>query len=562
MSKVSTEKGFADSQGWKQFVESKFGGNEQAAMQAATNVAAFQLGKHTGEVDRTVAGTGKDATGAGGAVGTAGGSNNLMSLASDNVRRAIAEQNVGNDIKNNPALYNKDGLTELGYAAQMANIAGANQQGFVNSNAAYGAVQKSSIVDGNGQTIMTTEKGQTTSPKEMRALAAELRANGGDNFKYTAKQIEKHAAEGKGFDFVMNRDKNGNITGFNATGGASATLKDKAIEETGRLRSHVMKKVDDQRDEKKRGSDTIAGDRVLKDDSNVTRSGTSSLKDDSHVTKSGTSSMKDDSHVTKSGKSSMRDNSHVTKAGTSTLTDNTDRTLDGTSHRSDNLRSSVSGESEEIHTGSTRVHMGTVVDGATSSAVGAIADKVGIDRKTAEGAVGVGLNVASDVMPIAGAMRSSGARGRLEEGKEALEKAKGLPQKAWDKVSGANKPARVDEAGRTVTRGGEIINPSSASGAPTSAPAANSGPQNADITGMTTPRPDYTSNGGLGPLPKGGHSGGGSLQNAGSLDGMAPSRSVQNSNGGIGPLPGGSRPGGAPKSGGGAPKAVRPPKTM
>jgi len=236
VAQVATEKNFADSAGYRQFVSEKFGGNEAAAIQAITDVAAFQVAKHAGEVGQTMAGTGQSAVGVGGDLGKTGGDNNLMSMASDNVRRAIAEQNVPEDIKKDPALYQNGHITEAGYAAQMGNIAGANQQSFVKADTAYGPVDKRDVVDRSGNKIMGQEKGSVHNAKEMHALAKELRANG---FTHAAKELDSMAENGKGFDFQISRDGQNNITGFSALGGATAQLNDKATEDRGRLNQYT-----------------------------------------------------------------------------------------------------------------------------------------------------------------------------------------------------------------------------------------------------------------------------------------------------------------------------------
>ena len=72
-----------------------------------------------------------------------------------------------------------------------------------------------------GNTVMEQEKGSVHNAQQMEALARELDSQG---FTHTAKGIRAMEKQGKGFDFVMTRDGEGNITGFQATGGAKSKL--------------------------------------------------------------------------------------------------------------------------------------------------------------------------------------------------------------------------------------------------------------------------------------------------------------------------------------------------
>ncbi|WP_224962466.1 conjugal transfer protein TraG N-terminal domain-containing protein [Geomonas subterranea] len=506
MSKVMGEKGFADSQGWKSFVKDKFAGNESGAIQAATNVAAFQYGKHAGEVDQTMAGSGKGAVGAGVGVGATTGNSNLLSMASDSVRRAIADQYASDKIKNDPNLYKDGHVTDAGYAAFMKSIAGANQASFVDGNGA----KKSVALDDNGNATMVST----------------LRDN-------------------------TNRDLSG-----------TSSVKDdthKTLSGTSSVKDNSHKTLSGTSSVKDNSHRDLSGTSSVKDNTHKTLSGTSSVNDNSHRDLSGSSSVKDDTHRTLSGTSSVKDNTHKDLRGTSRHTDNSDVTLDGTSHRTDNLTSSVSGNTEEIHAGSTRIHGGTVVDGATTAAVGSIGEKVGLDRKNVEAGVGTVLNIASDVLPLAGAVQGK-LSGRVEEGKEVIDKAKKGVEYAKGKLSGRDKPVRVDEAGRTITRDGSAHAPAGG-GAP--APSAGGGHGNlGNLTNSSSaPAPASSGYGTFGsgaahaPRPAArpaGNANLGGMQNGGP--------SVAN-NGGYGKVGTGAAK--APKpGGGGAPKAVRPAKIM
>ena len=599
MTKVVTQKGFMDSQGWKDVVNKRFGGDESKALQAGTDVAAYQLSKHMGEVEGMKDGSGKDAPGVGWDQGLTTAHNNLMSLASDNVRRAIANESAGNDIKNNPALYNKGGLTEAGkqkqaeqaerqkqeraalgerlggsqvtaedksklmsavdakqaaeqkalgeklkndpsmyrngklteagkqkqaeqvkqhkqeraalgerlggsqvtaedksklmsavdakqaaeqkelgeklkndptmyrqggltgegYSAQMGNIAGANQQGYVDTNAAYGPVQKSSIVDRNGQFIMTSEKGSVSGKDRMGALAQELRQAG---FKHTAKEIDKMAKEGKAFDFALSRDKDGRITGFNATGGASATLRDKAVEETGRLRDHtdldkstVGRQEWSGKSKVQEDTDKKLVDRGLRETiGNHSKHGDrfENFSEKKIATPDGMETgyyykAKNGTEFLVSGQKDGLLHHKVQKDGKAVdimMDPRTGAVL---------LEKGESGKKEVIFANRSEYQGGTAVSGSVNTALSnKIADYTGWDEKTVQLAIGTAQDVGNSIMPVANA--GSGARAntrserRHKEGEERRETDKRERAEQREQDKGERALQRAEEIAR------------------------------------------------------------------------------------------------------------------
>lgn len=600
MAKVSTEKGFADSQGWKDFVQEKFHGNEQAALQAATNVAAFQLGKHTGEVEQTMAGTGLTATGSGGASGKVTGDNNLYGIASDSVRRGIAEDNAGEKIKSDPRLYNKEGfteagkgklaeqtetqkaekaaqlaqekarldgtglnhndkakalhkkeaeidakqtaersalenklkadptmhqkagLTEEGYKAFMGQIAGANQQSFTDREKAYGATDKKVQTDGNGNVVRTDEKGAVHDKKAMHALAKELRAGG---LKHAAKELDAMAAKGKGFNFELSRDKTGHITNFNASGGATATLNDKARQDIGRLNEYTNlnkstvgsqqwsgkskvqeltdKKVIDQGLRETIGNRSDKGDRLANfTEKKVATVGGGMETGYYYKAKNGTEFLV-------SGQQDGLLHQKIQKDGKAV-----DIMVDPRSGAV-LLEKGESGKKEVIYANRSEYQGGTGVTGAFNSAVSSkVASVTGWDEKTVQMAVGTIEDVTNSVLPAASAV--SGARashkaakveaaktggpdpGLRATAKRAAHKIAEIPGKVADRIN----PSRVQQRAQQQNAGMGPLGTSG--GAPAASPAAHvATPANTprpNMSGINNSAPSVSNNGGYGNL--------------------------------------------------------------
>jgi hypothetical protein len=71
------------------------------------------------------------------------------------------------------------------------------------------------------------------------------------------------------------------------------------------------------------------------------------------------------------------------------------------------LERTEGGKKETMYLDRTEIEQGTHVTGAANSAVGTIASKFGVDKKTAEGVTGYLQNIWADVVPIAGELASS-----------------------------------------------------------------------------------------------------------------------------------------------------------
>ena len=422
----------------------------------------------------------------------------VMSESAKGEMKALEAKQAGetskleSDLKKDPASYQKAGMTEAERFAQQANIARANPDAIVNNKEAYGPVKESNIMG-----VMKLQEGAVSNKGQMYALADKVGATKG--YENTANEIRKMAnAPGgpRGFGFQMASDKDGHLTGFTAVGGGTATLNDKAAEDrTNRMVSGTSSVVDNTHKTASGTSSvvdnthkTASGTSSVVDDSHKTASGTSSVVDDSHKTASGTSSVVDDSHKTASGTSSVVDNTHKTASGTSSVVDDSHTTTDGTSHTTNNLTSVQAGDRDVLYAGSSEIHTGTKVDGATSAALGQMGEAVGLDKKTVETFAATALNVASDVLPIANA--ASGARATDGAAREAaqkagtdapgpkatLDRAAGWVKRKLDPVSG------TDEAGRPMTRSGEVLDSPSVTtpkgGAPASASAQPVGASN------------------------------------------------------------------------------------
>ena len=418
ISQLASQNNNKDVNAFNKTVADKFGGNRGAAIQSMVDSSAIEMAKKSSQADQLMAATGQGPVATGVALGKPAANSELMGMASDNVRRAVADQNASPEMKQDPAMWQNGSLTEAGYLAQMGNIAGSNQQSFTSASNGYGQVTKSQVMDKDGNKIMSQEKGSVGGKKEMHALADELRKQKG--FENTAKEIDKMAdAKGgpKGFDFQMSRDKGDRITGFDAKGGGTATLNDKVAEDrTNRTASGTSSKRDDT-------DVTLSGKSSKRDDTDVTLSGKSSKRDDTDVTLSGKSSKRDDTDVTLSGKSSKRDDTDVTLSGKSSKRDDTDVTLSGKSSKRDDTTFSQSGDRDVLFAGRTEINAGTVVDGAANTAIGAIGESVGLDRKNVEMTVGTVQNLYKDIVPIA----QTASAARTSIGKETAAKSKVTP---------------------------------------------------------------------------------------------------------------------------------------
>ncbi|TSK09129.1 MAG: hypothetical protein FPO08_07500 [Geobacter sp.] len=409
-------------------------------------------------------------------------------------KQAVERQGLKEKLEHDPQMHQKAGLTEAGYAAFMNQIAGTNQQGF-SDKTAYGNVDKRVLKDGQGNTIMTQEKGAVGGvhdKKEMGALAKELKAAG---FKNTAQEIESMAAQGKGFNFDMTRDKSGHITGFTATGGATASLNDKAREDMGRLKEYTnldkstvgsiswkgKSKIEEDTDKKlidkglreTIGNRSSRGDRL--DHFDQKQVATPSGMENGYYYKA-----KNGTEFLVSGQKDGLLHQKMQKDGKAVdimIDPRTGAVL---------LEKGESGKKEVIFADRTEYQGGSAVTGSFNSAVSkAVSKATGWDEKSVQLGVGTFEDLTSSVLPLANAgSGGAGVKGRLNETKDVLQKGKATGQKVLDKMTRANKSIRVDEAGRVVTRKGTGSAPApAAGGAP--APSAGGVPRG-DIGGGLT----------------------------------------------------------------------------
>jgi len=201
MSQAGNEKNFADSQGWKDLVQNKFGGNNGAAMQAMADVASVGLASNTEKVAHEKAATGKDNVALGNAQGVATGDAELYSMASNNVQRALANGNIPEAWKNGAAEREKgaQAVAQTNDALTLQdlkhNLAGGKEE---NLKAIMGdSGQLAGMAALSGTAGMTADKIKAMSPDQQMQVMQQAAQNGGGGGtdKALAAVRQEHAAQ-------------------------------------------------------------------------------------------------------------------------------------------------------------------------------------------------------------------------------------------------------------------------------------------------------------------------------------------------------------------------------
>ncbi len=153
-----------------------------------------------------------------------------MAMVRNILGKDASEEVTRDDIKAASAALAEDDksgrVTAAGELELMKGVSDANLPAFVKPDTGYGAVKRK-VVAGVGS---SDEGAMSAGPsKERSALAAEL---AGAGWKHVAKAIESTSTP---FNFTINRDKDNNITGFEAMGGARSLSSDMATINSGRL---------------------------------------------------------------------------------------------------------------------------------------------------------------------------------------------------------------------------------------------------------------------------------------------------------------------------------------
>ena len=392
--------------------------------------ALFQTGKHAGEVAQAKIATGKDAMETGIIVGAATGAvegsqafvadqnmrafmqanrdQTLGALARDSQFRSLATAAMPANMKSNPNYYSNGQITDAGFYEFAKRIEGAGikyQDGQGTATATLGA-------DGS---VKRSDSDKVYSPAEAMVIANEIGRFGNPN---VASRIMGLAKDGHSVHGTVSRGQNGHAVDFNFNHGGGASDRDMSTSDKGRVDSYSnLTRVEE-------GLRSTVG--------NITWRGNRGIEENFTYEK----------YAGKDGQ--MHDRySWTDKAGNKHVVSGTDSGLIQMSVQKDGkvanmymdpqsgqvlLENTQSGKKDVLFADRTEIQQGSSVTGSANAALGKLTSYLGVDQKSAEAVWGTLQGVASDVLPIAGAvgsttayMRSASATVKAET--QAAEKA-------------------------------------------------------------------------------------------------------------------------------------------
>ncbi len=392
--------------------------------------ALFQAGKHAGEVKLAQDATGEDALGAGimigGASGAAQGSQGLVAgrsmggfmqanrdkaldlLAHDAQFRSLAAAVMPADMKSNPKYFADGQVTDAGYYEFAKRVEG----GRITFQDEQGV--STATVGGSGD-VVRKDSDRVYSPDEARAIASEIQRFGNPN---VAARIKGLAKDGHSLHGTVTRGQDGHAVDFHFTHGGGASDKDMSTSDKGRVDSY--------------SNVTHVEDGLRSTIGNQTWRGSKGIEENFTYEK----------YAGRDGQLHDR-YSWTDKGGHKHVVSGTDNGLIQMSVQKDGkvanvymdpqsgqvlLENTQSGKKDVLFADRTEIQQGTSVTGSANAALGKLTSYLGIDQKSAEAVWGTLQGVASDVLPIAGAvgsttayMRSASATVKAET--QAAEKA-------------------------------------------------------------------------------------------------------------------------------------------
>lgn len=399
-------------------VASKYG---MSAAQLSQMNSLFQTGKHAGEVAQAKVATGKDAmeTGiiVGAATGAAQGSQAMVAaqsmgaymqanrdqtwgaLARDSQFRSLATAAMPASMKSNPTYFSYGQITDAGFYEFAKRVEGAGikyQDGQGTATATLGS-------DG---AVVKSDSDKVYSPAEAMAVANEIGKFGNPN---VASRIKGLAKDGHSVHGTVTRGRDGHAVDFNFTHGGGASDRDMSTSDKGRVDSYSNLTRVEEGLRSTIGNQTWRGNRGIEENFSY------------------------DKYASKDGQLHDR-YSWTDKAGNKHVVSGTDSGLIQMSVQKDGkvanmymdpqsgqvlLENTQSGKKDVLFADRTEIQQGTSVTGSANAAAGKLASYLGVDQKSAEAVIGTVQGVASDVLPIAGAIGSTTATVRA--GSQAAE---------------------------------------------------------------------------------------------------------------------------------------------
>lgn len=376
----------------------------------------FQTGKHAGEVAQAKIATGKDAmeTGiiVGAATGAAQGSQAMVAaqsmgaymqanrdqtwgmLARDSQFRSLATAAMPASMKSSSQYYSNEQITDAGFYEFAKRVEGAGikfQDGQGTATATLGS-------DG---AVVKSDSDKVYSPAEAMAIANEIGKFGNPN---VASRIKGLAKDGHSVHGTVTRGKDGHAVDFNFTHGGGASDRDMSTSDKGRVDSYSNLTRVEEGLRSTIGNQTWRGNRGVeenfsyekyagKDGQLHDRYSWTDKGGNKHVV-SGTDNGLIQMSVQKDGKVA---NMYMDPQSGQILLENTQ-----------------SGKKDVLFADRTEIQQGTSVTGSANAAAGKLASYLGVDQKDAEAVIGTVQGVASDVLPLAGAIGSTTATMRAE----------------------------------------------------------------------------------------------------------------------------------------------------